>query len=294
MRVLAGKDAREQWTALSTWLLLALAGVLVGHSFMIATEWYAEMSGSAGGPAALTQGLSPLDGIVVPIWGAYYIVAILLLPFVVIRLIAQEKQTGAWKLMLQSPAGIGTMLSSKAIVLLLGWLIAWIPGVLALVFWRALGGHLQLAETLTVMLGHLLLGWLTIGVAAAAAGFASSSASAAIGALAFTVGTWAIDLAAAARGGLLAKLARYTPYAALKSFEHGLIQLDTVIVSIAAGIAGVTIAGIWLDSGKPIKRRAFLGTIVLIAFALIALASTGINRSWDVSEDRRKLVCAGG
>ena len=72
-------------------LVFALClGPLVGHAFATAVDVYGEASGAGGGPAALAQGLSPLDGIVVPTFGAYAIAAMLLFPFVAIRAIAAE------------------------------------------------------------------------------------------------------------------------------------------------------------------------------------------------------------
>ena len=57
----------------------------------------------------------------------------------------------------------------------------------------AMGGHLYAPETSTVLLGHLLRGVLTIGIASAAAALSASAASAAIVALTITLGTWALD-----------------------------------------------------------------------------------------------------
>ena len=65
----------------------------------------------------------------------------------------------------------------------------------------------------TVLLGYLLRGALTIGIASAAAAVSASAASAAIVALTITVGTWALEYIAAARGGAIEALAEYTPSA---------------------------------------------------------------------------------
>ena len=51
-----------------------------------------------------------------------------------------------------------------------------IAGTAALLLWRGMGGHLYAPETWTVILGHLLRGLLTIGVAAAAGALAASAA----------------------------------------------------------------------------------------------------------------------
>src|SRR5262245_61883474 len=117
-------------------------GLLAGHAFATAVSLYGEASGAGGGPAALAQGLSPLDGIVVPTFGAYAIAAMLLFPFVAIRAVASEKENGGLSLLLQTPAGLGTMMVVKFVVLFAAWLVSWIPGIVALAMWRASGGHL--------------------------------------------------------------------------------------------------------------------------------------------------------
>jgi hypothetical protein len=73
--LLLGKELRELGASRAYWLLLLIVGALVGHAFMTATSLYAEASGAAGGPAALSQGLNPLTGIVVPTFGAYDLAA---------------------------------------------------------------------------------------------------------------------------------------------------------------------------------------------------------------------------
>src|SRR3954470_5842853 len=112
--LLLGKELRELFSSRAYWLLLFMIGPLVGHSFITAVDTYAEASGIGGGPAALAQGLSPLDGILVPTFGAYDLAATLLFPFVAIRLVASERASGAAKLMQQSPASAAAMLAAKA------------------------------------------------------------------------------------------------------------------------------------------------------------------------------------
>src|SRR6185503_18012237 len=97
LRLLA-KEFCELLASRAFWLLL----LFVGYSFITAVGLFAEMSGS-GGPAALPQGLTPLDGVLVPTWGAYDLAATLLFPFVAIRMVSSEKESGALKLLLQLP-----------------------------------------------------------------------------------------------------------------------------------------------------------------------------------------------
>src|SRR5947209_2976915 len=153
-----------------------MVGPLVGHGFITAVDAYAEASGIGGGPAALAQGLSPLDGIFVPTFGAYDIAVTLLFPFVAIRLISGERTSGAWKLTYQAPAGLGTLLLARGVTLLAGWALAWVPGLLALALWKSHGGALYAPELWNLLLGHLLRVILASGVAVAAAAIANSAA----------------------------------------------------------------------------------------------------------------------
>jgi ABC-2 type transport system permease protein len=286
-RWLLEKELRELAASRSYWLLLLVVGALVGHQFMTATGIYAEASGAGGGPAALSQGLSPLEGIIVPTLGAYDIAATLLFPFVVIRLIANEKQTGALALTLQSPLPLAATMTAKLVALLAAWFVAGLAGAAALLAWRGAGGHLYAPETMTVVLGHLLRGLLTIGVSAAAAAFATSAASAAIVALTVTLGTWALDYVAAARGGVIASVAAYTPSAALRVFEHGELRVATVLILLTLGLGGVVAATAWLREGEPASHRARDVGMVLLSVVILCVLFAGLHDSRDVSEDRR-------
>lgn len=287
MLQLIAKEWRELLASRSYWLLLMMIGPLVGHGFITAVGLYAEASGSGSGPAALAQGLTPLDGILVPTFGAYDLAATFLFPFVAIRIISAEKQSGGLKLLLQLPGSLATKIGAKALALLAGWIVTLVPGLLAIGLWKSYGGHLHAPETLNLLLGHFLRATLSAGIAFAAAALAENAASAAIVTLGFTVGTWALDFIAAGRGGWLQQLAAYTPTATLRFFEHGLLRLNIVIAMLAISLAGFALAGIWLHTGRTWRfRLAGTLTLALILFFVIAGAN-GVRASWDASENRR-------
>jgi ABC-2 type transport system permease protein len=290
VRRLLEKELSELAASRSYWLLLLVVGALVGHAFITSVNLYAEASGIGGGPSALSQGLSPLEGIVVPTLGAYDIAATLLFPFVVIRLIANEKQTGALTLMLQAPASFYAIVAIKGVALIVAWLVAGVIGGAALLLWRSMGGHLYAPEAWTVVLGHVLRGVLTIGVSAAAAALAASAASAAIVALTITLGTWALDYVAAARGGTIAAVAAYTPSAALRVFEHGELRVATALILLALGVGGLLVAAAWLQEGERVERRAVRVAGVMAVVAALCVGFAQIRTSVDVSEDRRNSV----
>lgn len=281
------KDWRELWSARAFWILLVIIGPLVGHSFITAVGLYAEVSGSNGTPAALPQGLTPLDGVLVPTWGAYDLAAMLLFPFVSIRLLAGEKENGALKLLLQLPGSMAAKVSTKGLVLAAAWIVSWIPALFAMLLWKSYGGHLYMPETLALMSGYLLRGLLSAGLGVAAATLADSAASAAIVTLAVTVGTWVLDFVAAGRGGLLQQLASFTPSAALRNFEQGFVPASTMVVIFAISVAGFALSAIWLHTGRTYKFRLAASACLLLVLVLGVAGATRLRKSWDLSENRR-------
>jgi len=284
---LLGKEWRELLASRSYWLLLLMIGPLVGHAFITAVNLYAEASGLGGGPAALPQGLTPLDGILAPTFGAYDLAATFFLPFVAIRLVSAEKQSGALKLLFQLPGSLATKVTAKGLVLMGGWLISCLPGLLAVVLWKSYGGHLHGPETLNLVFGHFLRSMLSIGIAVGAAALTESAASAAIVTLAITVGSWALDFVAAGRGGLLQQLANYTPTAALRFFEQGLLRMNTTIVMLVVIVLMFALAAVWLNTGRPLRRQLLATLAVAAVLGMVMFGASGMRASWDLSENRR-------
>lgn len=285
--ILLAKEWRELMASRAYWLLLLFIGPLVGNSFITAVNLYAEASGIGGGAAALPQGLTPLDGLLVPTWGAYDLAVTLLFPFVVIRLISTEKESGAWKLTLQLPAGLGLTITAKVLALLAGWMIAWLPGLIAVAMWRSYGGHLHWPEMLNLLLGHWLRMLLSAGVTMAAAALAESAASAAIVTLTFTLGTWALDFLGTGRGGWLAEVSAFTPTAALRWFEQGLLRLSTIAVMLAIALAGFALTTAWLNVGEKFSKRLYRTLAMVVGIAILLWLGSLARASWDTSENRR-------
>src|SRR5258708_4259039 len=287
---LLGKEWRELFASRSYWLLLLMIGPLVGHGFITAVGLYAEASGSGRGYAALSQGLTPLDGILVPTFGAYDLAATFLFPFVAIRMIAAEKQSGGLKVLLQLPGNLAAKVGAKVLVLQAGWMVTLLPGLLAVVLWKSYGGHLHTPETLNLMMGHFLRAMLSAGIAVAAAALAENAASAAIVTLGFTVGTWALDFIATRRRGFLQHFAAYTPTATLRFFEHGLLRLNILVAMLAFSVTGFAVAGIWFHTGRTWRFR-LLGTLALaMILACVIVSANGVRASWDAIENRRNSV----
>lgn len=284
---LARKDVNELLSSRATWLLWLAAGPLVGHAFITAVRTYADVSGRAGGAAALAQGISPLDGLLVPTFGAYALIATLLLPFVAIRVVSAEKESGALGLLLQGHTSLSWMIVVKTTVLLYAWMVAWIPGVAALALWRSYGGHINGAELGAVLAGHFLRGLLVIAVAFVSAALTENAATAAVASLGVTLGTWALDFVAQVQGGWAATLARFTPDSALRTFEQGEWSAAVVAVTVITSATLLVVCTVSLASGLSMRRRVWQSSVAVGMACLLLAGAATMRRSVDVSEDRR-------
>ena len=283
---LVDKEWRELVVSRAWWGLLLAMGPLVGMSFISAVGTYAEVSGLNGTVAGVGEALSPLVGVWAPTFSACELVAVFLLPFVAIRLVAGDRQSGALKLELQQGMSPFGRIAAKAIVLLAGWLIAMLLPVSAIVLWRSYRGSIYGPELATLIGGHVLNAGLTITLGAAAASLAEHPSTAAILTLGVTVGTWIMNFFGAIQGGFWERAASYTPAAMVAEFQHGLLRADTVLTAIVLILAGLGFAALWMRLGVAVKRRVYqsLGLGVLAAGAIFA--STFCTASWDTSESR--------
>jgi ABC-2 type transport system permease protein len=286
---------KELWEILSgraLWTMLLLMCPLLGYSFLQAASLYGEASAAGLQSPVLASSLSPLDGVLVPTLGASYVAVTLLFPFVAIRVLGQEKETGALRLLVQLPYRPPALIAAKLAAVLAAWVLSSIPALSALVIWGMLGGHLSAPETLNLLFGHLLYGLLVGAIALFAASVSESAATAAIVTLAFTIGSWVLDFTVAGQPGLLAWIARLSLTQVLRTFEQGLLPAGLVVGIGAAMFGFAALASVWLPPGVHVRDKA-IRSIVWVLFVALALGlATQIKLTFDVSEDRRNSFSA--
>jgi ABC-2 type transport system permease protein len=283
---LLDKEWRELLVSKAWWVMLAVMGPLVGMSFIGSVRTYSEVSGLNGTSAGVGEALSPLTGVWAPTFSACELAAVFLLPFVTIRLMAGDRQSGALKLELQQGMSAFSRIAAKALVLMAGWLVAMLPPFSAIVLWASYGGNIHTPELLTLTAGHLLNAGITIGLAGVMASLTGHPSTAAILTLAATVGTWIVSFFGAIQGGWWERAAGYTPAAMVAEFQHGLLRLDTSLIALVLSAAGLAIAAIWSQLGLPVRRRTSQALAAAVLAAAAVAACTSIHLSWDLSESR--------
>jgi ABC-2 type transport system permease protein len=280
------KECRELVVSRAWWVLLLAMGPLVGVSFISAVRTYAEVSGLNGTAAGVGEALSPLIGVWAPTFSACELAAVFLLPFVAIRLVAGDRQSGALKLELQQGMSPFARIAAKALILMAGWALAMLPAASAILLWKSYGGAVYPPELATLTLGHLLNASLTIGLAAAMSALTEHPSTAAILTLGVTVGTWIVNFFGAVQGGFWERVSGYTPAAMVAEFQHGLLRLDTTLVALVLTVAGLGFAAIWMRLGLEVRRRVYESAAVVLLAGLSIFACTFLRATWDTSENR--------
>src|SRR5205085_1627276 len=260
---------------------------LIGYSFFQALSLYGEASAAALQSPATASSLSPLDGVLVPTFGASYVAITLLFPFVAIRVLGQEKESGALRLLIQLPYRSPTLIAVKLLAVLAAWVLSSVPALSAVAIWTILGGHLSGPETLNLLLGHLLYGLLVGAIALFAASVSESAATAAIIALSFTIGSWVLDFTVAGHPGILDWIARLSLTQVLRTFEQGLLSAS-LVVGIAATIGGfAALATIWLPPGVRFRKKLYCSVGSVLAVGVVLGLATQVRLAIDLTEDQR-------
>jgi hypothetical protein len=280
-------ELRQLLTGRAWFGLTLILSVLVGSTFAQAVGIFSEGSRSALASPDLAQGLNPYDGILVPTFGSAYLVATLLLPFVAIRQIGQDRESGALKLLLGLGCSPLRIVLRKFLVLALAWAVFLLVPLSAALLWMRLGGHVHGPAFAGLFLGHFCYGLVVIALALLAGSLGRSAATASLLVLAATLGSWVLDFGGAAGGGWLSRLAPLSLTQALRPLERGLLPLGHLLTWPALVMVALALAACWLHPGRPIVRKGISSLSGVALVLLVFLGAARIQHSWDLTEDRR-------
>ncbi len=270
------------------WICLAIIlSLLVGSGFHQALALFGDASRSASGAGDLAQGLNPFDGILVPTFGALYLVATLLLPFVALRQIGADRENGAWKLLLRSGFSVSPMLLAKGMVLALFWLAMTGIPLVAAALWRCMGGHVHGPELAGLLMGHALYGFAVLAVAFLASSLSKNAATASLLTLAATLGSWVLDFNASMGSFWMQHLGALSLTNALRPLERGLLELGHLGTWVAGLGTLMALAALLLRPGRPWLSRVIPCGVVLILAVPLLLVVGRLRGHRDLTEDLR-------
>ncbi len=285
-RMLLVQEIRSLLVSPALWIMLVVLSLLVGYSFIQAVELYGNASRTAFSYPELAGGMIPLEGVFVPTFGAYYLVETLLLPFVAIRLIGQDKQSGTLKLLLQLPFTPFLLNTIKLTAMGVVWLCILFPGVSVLIIWKHLGGAVYLPEILTLVSGHALYSLAIVCVAMFAASVSDALPTAAMICLSATLGSWVLDFAIG-QGGWMGVLGNCSLTTLLHRFESGLLSSVSVAFFLAVSLSFFVAASVWLHPGQGLYHKSKVLFSGIAAILVVVLCIMQIPLYLDVTENRR-------
>jgi hypothetical protein len=285
-RVLLMQEIRTLLVSPALWVMLIILSLLVGYSFIQAVELFSQASRTALSYPELASGMNPLEGVFVPTFGAYYLVETLLLPFVIIRLIGQDKQNGALKLLLQLPLSPFSLNAIKLSAMAVVWLLMLLPGVSVLIIWQYLGGVVYFPEILTLMLGHTLYSLTIVCIAMFATVISNSLPTAAMICLAATLGSWVLDFAAG-DGGWMGVLGSWSLTTLLRQFESGLLSSISLASFLALSLLFFIAASVLLHPGQKFHHKIKALSWAVVALFVVVSGLMQIPRYRDVTENRK-------
>jgi len=285
-RILFRKELRNLFSEKALWIMLVILSLLTGYSFIQAVDLFSQASRTALQYPEMARGMTPLDGVFIPSFGALYLVTTLLFPFVAIQLISSEKRSGSLKLLVQSRLTLNKIIFVKVTTLAMGWLLVLTPSVSAIVIWIMLGGHAHLPAVLNLVTGYTLYALIITSIAFLATALTSSTATAAILTLTFTLGSWVLDFAAGTQGWLH-NISALSLTSLLREFEHGLFSLSTAVQAALSIFVLLLLSVIWLNPGVATWTRLRRSLLVVLSWVLLSVPVSTINIYRDTTENRR-------
>ena len=286
LRTLLLQELRVLSDSPTLWGMLIILSFLVGYSFIQAVNLFSQASQTALTYPALAGGMNPQEGIFVPTFGAYYLVETLLLPFVIIRLIGQDKQTGALKLLLQLPLSPFSLNLLKLAAMTCAWGLILLPGISTFFIWQYLGGALYLPEILSLLTGHTLYTLTIICIAMFATAISDSLPTAAIICLAATLGSWVLNFAAGS-GGWLGLLGNWSFTSQLRQFENGLLSTNSIVYFLGLALLFFISASILIHPGRTLthKLKSLTGTLAILL--IVMTAALQVPKYLDLTENHK-------
>jgi len=257
-----------------TWLVAAVAALLIGHSFVLAVDLFSAGARSVEAGGLMAREFDPLLGIVRPTLGGVYISVSLLFPLVAARALGIEKERRSLRVLLLHTAAPLRLLLNKYFAALVGGVLVLLSVLVSLFLWIGVGGHLALGETAVALLGHTLHLMLITAIACAAAAWTETVAQATAVTLVGVLGSWAIDAAEGfAALAWLGGVAEWSITAHLGSFERGVLSFGDAAWLLIASLGALSLAWSGLRFDWSIRRRLLtVSATLLVLFPLLRLA----------------------
>ena len=219
IRLLAMRELRSLFSMPSTWFMLAGLQFIFAWFFLARLDAFLEIQPQL---AQLANPPGVTATVAAPVFNTVALLLMMLVPMFTMRLIAEERRSQTFALLLSAP------LSGRHIVLgkflgLMGFLVVLVASVPLMLYTMALGTSLDHGLLLSNMLGLLLLAASYVALGLYVSALTTQPVIAAIGALAASVGLWLADIGATAEDSPWHAI---SPFNHFQNFNAGLLDSD--------------------------------------------------------------------
>jgi ABC-2 type transport system permease protein len=249
---IARKELSVYFTTPVAWVVLVVVAFFSAQVFAGALDGFRLLTTRAGeipGGAALLERVNLTDAVVARLFGSVGLFLVVTSPFLSMRLVAEERRTGTFELLMTAPVRpaeivAGKYLASLVVLAAALSLVALFPAFLAVAGRGAQGGGAVEWPTVAAgLLGLLLLGAAALAVGLAFSALAATPVVAALLSLLVLLGLWMAGLFTVGAGGAARDLA-----AGLSASEHlapflqGRIALPDLLYYLSLCALGLFVA----------------------------------------------------
>lgn len=244
---IAWKDYKTYFTSPIAYIIIAGFLVIMGWMFFFNLNYF-QMQAMQAKQFGMGKGTSITEGIIRPLYGNMNVIFLFLVPFITMRLFAEERKQQTIQLLMTSPISIGEMVFGKfcsAFLLVATMLMMTV--IYPVVLW--LFGNPDLGPIFTSYLGTILLAscYVAIGVL-----FSSMTENQIVaGALTFAAGLffWLINWASQSAGPVFSDILDYLSLIQhYNNFSQGIIDTTDVVFYISFVFVGLFLSHRVLDS----------------------------------------------
>lgn len=271
-----------------TWLVAAVAALLVGHGFVLSLDVFSAGSRSALASVLQAREMDPLAGIVRPTLGGVDLAISLFGPLVAARVLSVEKERNTFGALCLLEGSTSIVILKKLLAAGVATALLLVAPMLCFIAFRAEGGHVDGIETAVAIEGELLHGVLVAAVSIAAAAWTRTFAQAATLGIVASLTSWSIDAADGfAALAWLGGASAWSIERRLEPFQRGVLSVSSIAWLVTATFAAVALALIGARFDLPRGRRVLLAASTILASAVLLLAVGRSRRGFDWSEQRR-------
>ena len=200
--------------------------------------------------------------------GAYFV-----FPFPAIALVRRMRARGG-----AAPSRVVGLFA----VITVGWMVAWIPGLLYLGVLRAVGAEFHGPDVLAILLQHLLRGMLAISLAMVVAAATNRMAVIVGVVLAFGLAVWGVEILGQSQDQLLVYASSLAPEGMLRTLAEGTVRGDVLALFVVTIATHVAIAVAWLQRDKDRAYRWSATALILIASLGLTSFASELTFAWSV------------